>query len=140
MSSTLVCDCAIHTIVFFDRFLADERSEQAKFKRAERAQHVLRCKFGADTQCWLLLGANFCGIKGNAKNSPPVFTFCLSQSLLISRACALREKLKSGKKEGCGTKLQSSLHLELFAARLKFVAAFLAYIPRASAADKPPKP
>jgi len=36
-------------IVFFDRILADERSKQAKFKRAERAQHVLRCKLGADT-------------------------------------------------------------------------------------------
>ena len=46
-------------IVFFDRILANERSEQAKFKRAARAQHVLRCKLGADTECWLPLGANF---------------------------------------------------------------------------------
>lgn len=52
----------------------------------------------------------------------------------------VRAAEKLGKKEGCGTKLQSSLHLELFAARLKSVAALLAYIPRASAADKPPKP
>ena len=35
------------------------RSEQAKFKRAARAQHVLRCKLGADTKCWLPLRANF---------------------------------------------------------------------------------
>ena len=73
MVRALVCECSIHTvipIVFFDRILADERSEQAKFKRAARAQHVLRCKLGADTKCWLPLGANFCGIKGNAKNSP----------------------------------------------------------------------
>ena len=35
------------------------RSEQAKFKRAARAQHVLRCKLGTDTKCWLPLGANF---------------------------------------------------------------------------------
>ena len=55
--------------------MADERSEQAKFKRAERAQHVLRCKFGADTKCWLLLGANFCGIKGNARNFPRLSRF-----------------------------------------------------------------
>lgn len=55
--------------------MADERSEQAKFKRAERAQHVLRCKFGADTKCWLPLGANFCGIKGNARNFPRLSRF-----------------------------------------------------------------
>ena len=59
----------------FQRILADERSEQAKFKRAERAQHVLRCKFGADTKCWLPLGANFCGIKGNARNFPRLSRF-----------------------------------------------------------------
>jgi|GEM_PF-4211145 len=51
----------------------------------------------------------------------------------------LCERLKNWvKKEGCGTKLQSSLHLELFAARLKSVAALLAYIPRASAAVDTP--
>ena len=59
MSSTLVCECSTHTECVFRRILADERSEQAKFKRAERAQHVLRCKLGADTKCWLPLGANF---------------------------------------------------------------------------------
>lgn len=53
MASTLVCDGAIHTIVLFDRILADERSEQAKFKRAERAQHVLRCKTGPAAQRWM---------------------------------------------------------------------------------------
>lgn len=50
----------------------------------------------------------------------------------------MRAAEKLGKKEGCGTKLQSSLHLELFAARLKSVAALLAYIPRASAAVDTP--
>ena len=75
MASVHVRACTIDMIVFFDRILADERSEQAKFKRAVRAQHVLRCKLGADTQCWLLLGENFCGIKGNAKNFPPVLRF-----------------------------------------------------------------
>ena len=58
---------------------------------------------------------------------------------LNARSMCLCERLKNWvKKEGCGTKLQSSLHLELFAARLKSVAALLAYIPRASAAVDTP--
>ena len=55
------------------------------------------------------------------------------------QSMCLCERLKNWvKKEGCGTKLQSSLHLELFAARLKSVAALLAYIPRVSAAVDTP--
>ena len=35
------------------------KSTAAEAQRAARAQHVLRCKLGADTKCWLPLGANF---------------------------------------------------------------------------------
>ncbi len=42
-----------YRLCFFDRILADERSEQAKFKRAVRAQHVLRCKTGPAAQRWI---------------------------------------------------------------------------------------
>ena len=58
---------------------------------------------------------------------------------LNAQSMCLCERLKKWvKKEGCGTKLQSSLHLELFAARLKSVAALLAYVHRASAANETP--
>ena len=42
-------------------------------------QNVLRCKPGADTQCWLL-GVNFFGIKGNVKAFPQ---FCVLAVLIL---------------------------------------------------------
>ena len=70
MASTLVCDGTIHTIVFFGWVLADERSEQAKFKRAERAA----------LQAWrrhavLAAGGEFFRYKRKRESFPPVLRF-----------------------------------------------------------------
>ena len=64
-----------YTIMLFNEFWLTS----AASRQNSSEQNVLRCKPGADTQCWLL-GVNFFGIKGNVKTSPQ---FCVLAVLIL---------------------------------------------------------
>ena len=76
MESTLVCECSIHTDCVF---LIEFWLTSAASRQNSSEQNVLRCKPGADTQCWRL-GVNFFGIKGNVKAFPQ---FCVLAVLIL---------------------------------------------------------
>ena len=60
-------------------FLIEFWLTSAASRQNSSEQNVLRCKPGADTQCWLL-GVNFFGIKGNVKTFPQ---FCVLAVLIL---------------------------------------------------------
>ena len=60
-------------------FLIEFWLTSAASRQNSSEQNVLRCKPGADTQCWLL-GVNFFGIKGNVKAFPQ---FCVLAVLIL---------------------------------------------------------
>lgn len=64
-----------YTIMLFNEFWLTS----AASRQNSSEQNVLRCKPGADTQCWLL-GVNFFGIKGNVKTFPQ---FCVLAVLIL---------------------------------------------------------